>query len=453
MRSFADAVRNAQSGGEQESARSREMATTQTRHPPQDVARRAVVSIETVDAATASLMWTACRPVPDAEGVRQALDAGADLPRASQLALSQRVAPLLWRALHESDAVEANLNEDWAVALSRDASRCKAHAFLVLPQVAERALAPLAAAGLTPLVFKGGALVARYPDAGLRPMDDVDLVLPPDQLDAGVSTLERVGWSVVPVRRGTHHEVILTHPALPGLPVELHRALATWRERSNWLSTGDLWQWRTPGIVFGEPAFVLPVEEEIVALAAHAAKPFHVFSRLLWPVDLTVVIGAAESHSTPVDWDRVAGIADRARCRTALAVGLSQAQRLGASSPAALRTPPARDARERALEPVLSAEWPVIPRTWSVLTRLRYALVDDWRQRITLLAGQILRYGPADAPRNAVDLSTRGVRRWWRLRREAAQQPDGSVGQPLAGSGSVVVEPGNDPADGGGRHA
>jgi hypothetical protein len=418
-----------------------------------DVARKAIVSIESVDAATASLLWAACRPVPDAEGVRQALDAGADLSSASQLALSQRVAPLLWRALQETGAVDAKVNEDWTVAVSRDASRCKAHAFLVLPQVAERALAPLAAAGFTPLVFKGGALVARYPEAGLRPMDDVDLVLPPEQLDDGVSTLERAGWSVVPVRRGTHHEVILTHPALPGLPVEMHRALATWRERSNWLSTGDLWHWRTPGMVFGEPAFVLPVEEEIVALAAHAAKPFHVFDRLLWAVDIAVVIGAAESGTKPVDWERVARIADRARCRTALAVGLSQAQRLGASSPAALRTAPARNARERALEPVLSAEWPVIPRTWSVLTRLRYALVDDWRQRVTLLAGQILRYGPADAPRNAVDLSRRGVRRWWRLRREAAHQPDASVGEALAGSGTVVVEPGNDPANGGGRHA
>src|SRR5581483_6622361 len=76
-----------------------------------DMARRAVVSIESVDAATASLLWAACRPVPDADGVRQALDAGADLASASQLALSQRVAPLLWRALHGIDAVEGRLGD------------------------------------------------------------------------------------------------------------------------------------------------------------------------------------------------------------------------------------------------------------------------------------------------------------------------------------------------------
>ena len=52
--------------------------------------------------------------------------------------------------------------------------------------------------------------------------------------------------------------------------------------------------------------------------------------------------------------------------------------------------------------------------------RLRYALVDDWRQRLTLFVGQIIRYGPAAAPRNAIDLSTGGLRRWWRLRSEAA---------------------------------
>ena len=350
--------------------------------------------------------------------MRRALDAGADLDRAAELALTQRVAPLLWRALGTVGVADGRGEEGWAAAVSRDAGRCRAQALLVLPQLAPRALDPLAGAGLTPLVWKGGALVGRYPEAGLRPMDDVDLVLPPNQLDAGVAALVKVGWEVIPTRRSAHHEVILKHSALPGLPLELHRALSTWRERSNWLTTLDLWRWRTAGTVYDAPAFVLPPEEEIVALAAHAAKPFHVFDRLIWAVDIAVVIDDAEVGDRPIDWERVASIADRARCRTALAVALTQAQRLGASSPAALREAPARNAREAALEPVLSAEWPVIERTWGLRRRLRYALVDDWRQQLTLFAGQIIRYGPAAVPRQAVDLSARGVRRWWRLRRE-----------------------------------
>jgi hypothetical protein len=373
-----------------------------------------------VHAATARLLWAACRPAPDTEQVRAAVASGADLARATEVALVQRISPLVWRALRLADG--ASEDEPWADDLRRDAARCRAHAVLVLPQIGEAALGPLAAAGLTPLVFKGAALVARYPEPGLRPMDDVDFVLPPEQVDAAVATLEHAGWRTVPVRESTHHEVILTHEALPGLPVELHRALATWRERSNYLTTLDLWRWRREGTVCGEPAFVLPVEEEIVALAAHAAKPFHVFDRLIWAVDIAVVIGAAEADGGGIDWQRVGDLAAVGSCRTGLAVALSQAHRLGAESPADLRRCPAKRARARALDPVLSLEWPLLERRASVRRGLRFALTDDWRQRLTLFVGQVIRYGPGAAPRNALGLTTRGVRRWWRLRREAHRQ-------------------------------
>lgn len=343
---------------------------------------------------------------------------GADLETAASLAMPQRVSPLLWRALTESGTVKGDEQDVWARQLSADSARCRAQALLVLPRIGTTALEPLAAAGLMPLVIKGAALAGRYPKPGLRPMDDVDVLLPPEHIDAGVAALEGVGWQVVPVRRATHHEVILTHPELPGLPLELHRALSTWRENSNHLTTLDLWQWRVPGTVCGVPAYVLPVEEEIVSLVAHAAKPFHVFDRLIWVTDIAVVHDSAD-HGAGPDWDRVEAVADQFACRTALAVAMTQVERLGVSVPPALLRCPARNARERALEPVLSHEWPVMDRTWGMRRRLRYALVDDWRQRLILLVGQILRYGPAAAPRQAADLGTRGVRRWWRLRRDA----------------------------------
>jgi hypothetical protein len=349
--------------------------------------------------------------------VRAAVDEGADLSLAAEVALTQRVSPLLWKALTDAGAVDGRQDETWATNLKKDAARCKAHALLVLPLVAPRALAPLADAGFVPLVFKGATLAARYPGPGMRPMDDVDLLLPPDQLDGGVAALEKAGWKVVPLQGG-HHEVILTHEALPGLPLELHRALATWRERSNHLTSLDLWRWRADGRVLGERAFVLPLEEEIVALAAHAAKPFHVFDRLIWAVDVAVAIERAQEDGRPVDWERVAKLTADTRCGTAMAVALTQAARLGASSPDSLRRCPAERTRARALVPVLSTEWPLLVRDGSMRRRLRYALVDDWQQRVTLLVGHVTRWGAASTPRHAVELSARGLRRWWRLRRE-----------------------------------
>ncbi|HEX9549347.1 MAG TPA: hypothetical protein VF942_18540 [Acidimicrobiales bacterium] len=37
-------------------------------------------------------------------------------------------------------------------------------------------------------------------------------------------------------------------------------------------------------------AFGLPIEEELLALAAHAGKPFHQFQHLIWSVDIAVVM-------------------------------------------------------------------------------------------------------------------------------------------------------------------
>jgi hypothetical protein len=117
----------------------------------------------------------------------------------------------------------------------------------------------------------------------------------------------------------------------------------------------------------------------------------------------------------------VGRLADQASCRTALAVALCQAKRLGADSPEELRRNPAERTRAGALDPVLSPDWPLVDRDGSLRRRLRYALVDDWRQRVTLFLGHIIRWGPAAAPRHAVQLGGHGLRRWWRLRREAAR--------------------------------
>jgi hypothetical protein len=362
-----------------------------------------------MDSANAALLWAACRPSPDGSAVIAAIARGADLPRCTDLAIAQRVSPLLWRALQ---AAGSEVPEgDWRERLLRDTNRCRAHALLVLPRLGPTALRPLAEAGMMPLVFKGAAIAGRYPEPGLRPMDDVDLVLPRPQLGAAVRVLERMGWRSIPLRRA-HLEVVLVHPELPGLPLELHKALASWRERSNHLTTADLWDWRAPGSAGGESAFTLPVEEEIVAMAAHAAKPFHVFDRLIWIVDLAVVVADAERRDRPVDWNKVATLAAAARCRTGLSVALNQAARLCVSSPQELRRLPAVHARARAVMPLLSSEWPLTERDWGMRSRLRYALADDWRQRVTLLIGQAIEGGPAATPRRAVQLCLHGVRRW-----------------------------------------
>ena len=360
---------------------------------------------------TAALLWAACRPQPSADDVRAAVAAGADLTEAAQLAVAQRVSPLLWRALHD-----AGVTDDSAamLELEQDAKRCRAQSRLVLPQIGRLALAPLAAAGLETLVVKGGALAHRYPDPGLRPMDDLDMLVQHGDADRVAAVLVEGGWQQRPTpdRRGFQRDLV--HPSLPGLHIDLHHELSSWRTRANRLTSTQLWDARMPATLFGAPAFVLRPEHEVVFLASHASKPYHGFDRLIWSVDLAVVIADAEAHGG-LDWSRVSELATNARCRTAVAVALTQAARLGAESPPELRTIDA--ARARVLAPVLGDTWPITQRTGGIRNLLRYALVDERRLRLTLAADELSRRGWWDVPRAAARLVRRTTARYIDRRR------------------------------------
>lgn len=281
-------------------------------------------------------------------------------------------------------------------SVRQEAAFRRAQELVSLPLLVEHGLAPLDAAGLRPLLYKGAALVGRYPEPGLRPMDDVDIVLPRAQVPDAVAVLERAGW-----RRGSHgspgqaprrpvvedpdYDVPMIHPQTGGLPLELHHDLHRRWQRTNDLDASCLWGARSASSLFEQPVWTVSPELEMLALAAHAAKPFHAFSRLIWVVDLVVVTEASE-----IAWDEVGQLATRLRCRTALAVGLRLAQRLGAVVPEDLTELTGLAARHGVLDPVLDPAWP-----FHVQGRNRrgfgLALVDDNRTRSLLMIDQVLR--------------------------------------------------------------
>ena len=69
------------------------------------------------------------------------------------------------------------LGDDRA-ALKGTADAFAMEALLLIPHAMELAVSPLTAAALEPVVFKGPAVAARYPRPGLRPMEDIDVLLP-----------------------------------------------------------------------------------------------------------------------------------------------------------------------------------------------------------------------------------------------------------------------------------
>jgi hypothetical protein len=362
--------------------------------------------------ATARLLWSACRPAPRADEVTTAVRAGADVPRAAHVALRQYTGPLLWRALDGADlldhlgAFRKRLRVEFEVRRGQVA--------LLLPVGLAAAIEPLARAGLEPVVFKGPGLAIRYPEPGLRPMDDIDLLLPPDQHQAGIDALTGAGWHVWRGNARHDHDTVLHHASVPHLPVELHRGLESWRDRAHGLGARELWARRTPMDCLGVATFGLPVEDELVMLAAHAAKPFHCFHRLIWSVDLAVAIGTA---GDTLDWDLVRARAHDARCATALAVGLRHAQRLGAVVPEELVALPASAWRRAGLAPVLDEGWPFLAGDERTAHRLRYALPDARRDRALLAVGEVAARGPAHIPARAVQLASNALRQVRTVRR------------------------------------
>jgi hypothetical protein len=330
---------------------------------------------------TATLLWEACRREPRADSVRRALDEGADIEWAASAAADHRISPLLWRALGRSGSLDV-LGTDRALGGVSDA--LKMEALLLLPRAVALAVRPLTDAGLEPVVFKGPAVAARYPEPGLRPMDDIDLLLPQADHRRALDALGQAGWQVARAGDGDAYDTSLIHCEVPSLFLELHYGLEYASHRVTWpaLDADTLWARRQPLDCAGTPAFGLPPAEELVMLAVHAGK--HSFVRLVWIADLAMIVGAAASEGTAIDWDRVRAVAGPAGCMTVVGVALEMAHRAGVDAPAGLFPLPTRGRRGDAVGRLLSVTWPLthleLPRT-----QLLYTLTHARSQRAKFL--------------------------------------------------------------------
>jgi hypothetical protein len=246
----------------------------------------------------------------------------------------------------------------------------------------------LLGAGLEPVVFKGPALAGRYPDPSLRPMGDIDLLLPPGDHVRALEALQRAGWRVTHPLDRVSHETVLANPAAPTLSLEVHNGLDRWHNRLTNLQGAALWRRRRPSMVSGSPAFTLTPEDEVLLTATHAGKPYHCFERMVWFADLVVVIEAARAHGG-LDWDLMRGRARSERWSTVLAVALTHARRLGADVPDDFVAPlPSRGWRRAVLAPILGPEWPLAKPDPVMLHRSRYALSETWGRRMLLFIGE-----------------------------------------------------------------
>ena len=354
---------------------------------------------------TATLLWEACRRDPDPAGVRRALAGGADPAWAVRAASDQRIGALLWRALDAAGSLDA-LGPDQAT-LGDMADAFRMEAVLLLPRAVALAVRPLTDVGLEPVVFKGPAVAARYPEPGLRPMDDIDLLLPRADHQHALEALGRAGWQVTRPGSAGHYDTVLSHREIPSFLLEVHYGLEEASERATALDSDKLWARRQPLECAGTNAFGLPPVEEIVVLGVHAGKPHHRFVRLVWMADLAMIVGHAKRHDIAIDWDDVLDVARAARCVPVVGAALAMARRAGLDAPDGLFPLPRRGQRGDTVRQLLSVTWPLRQRDLTDY-QFNYALTDGRARRARMLFRHlVLGHRLRDRARRVAGLSPR----------------------------------------------
>lgn len=165
----------------------------------------------------------------------------------------------------------------------------------------ERSFGLLRDAGIEPTLVKGWSIARHYPEKGLRPYDDVDLVVPAAQYDAAEA-------------------IIREAESLRGY-VDLHKGF---REVDPVNDEGDLFA-NSQLVKLGETDVrVLRSEDSLRVICLHLLH--HGAFRPLWLCDVAVMV---ESRTPDFDWDHCLGRNKRVADWVACTIGLAH-QLLGA---------------------------------------------------------------------------------------------------------------------------
>ncbi len=236
---------------------------------------------------------------------------------------AQGVAPLLWASL-----------ERWkllGVLARRAAPFAAAHAATLRQNVVylaelSRIAGVLAARGIVPILLKGAAFLDDlYPHPALRPMADLDLLIPFADVPGARQALEALGYrglrpGLADALLETNHEIELARRFPDGtrMYVELH-----WRLLPKMslvagpaVEPDALWTRTRPCRDTGIAARVLAPEDAFLFSALHLQR--HAYSRAVWFVDLALLM---RKHD--LDWQLMVREADAFGARGALHAALA----------------------------------------------------------------------------------------------------------------------------------
>lgn len=223
---------------------------------------------------------------------------------------STRLLPLVYRNLGP-DSFDAEV----AGRLKGLYRRAWSHNQLLFKRAAE-AIGALAANGIETIALKGASLaVLSYGDVGVRPMDDVDLLVPLARAGDAIESLRAAGWA--PERDDplawtkVHHSLGFAGP--DGGHVDLHW-FALWQPARD----EELWRASTSIELAGVPTRAPCAADQLLLACVHGT-PWSPLPPFRWIADATTVVRTADGR---LDWDRVVAEAERRRLTVASAAAL-----------------------------------------------------------------------------------------------------------------------------------
>lgn len=204
----------------------------------------------------------------------------------------------------------------------------------VLTERWREATAVLARVGVCTIALKGVVMIHRvYPEIGLRPMADIDvLIRAGDRREAHRALLEagyRLARSGDASDDGPHG---YAHFVRDGAVIDLHSDLADYPRVAGVLAVdhAGLWRRAQPFAVDGVEGLMLAPEDLLLHLVLHLTLGSE-FGRLVWFTDIAAML---ERFGPSLRWSRIMDEATRWRIRSLLAYTLTIAhQSLGAPLP------------------------------------------------------------------------------------------------------------------------
>jgi hypothetical protein len=193
--------------------------------------------------------------------------------------------------------------------------RSWSHNQLIFKRAAD-AIAALEAVGIETLVTKGASLaILSYGDVGVRPMDDVDVLVPIERTAAAIEALSAAGWSPDhddPLAWTQVHHSLGFAGADAG-NVDLHW-FSLWQPASD----AELWRAAVPLELAGIASRAPSPADQLLLACVHGT-PWSPLPPFRWIADAVTVIRSAGEQ---LDWDRLVAEAERRRLTVASAAAL-----------------------------------------------------------------------------------------------------------------------------------